>query len=54
MMDKKERERRDYFKFWTDKDWSDKANYDMALNTSVLSTDDCARILLSAIKGTTV
>ena len=49
MMEKKERERRDYFKFWTDKDWSDKKNYDMALNTSVLSPDDCARILLCAI-----
>ena len=49
MMEKKERERRDYFKFWTDKDWSDKKNYDMALNTSVLSPDECARILLCAI-----
>ena len=52
MMEKKERERREYFKFWTDKEWSDKANYDIALNTSALSADECARILFSAIEGT--
>lgn len=51
MMEKKERERREYFKFWTDKEWSDKANYDIALNTSALSADDCARILFTAISS---
>lgn len=51
LIEKKERERKEYFKFWTDKDWSDKSNYDMTLNTSFLSTEDCARILLSAIEA---
>ena len=54
LIEKKERERREYFKFWTDKEWSDKANYDMALNTSTLSVKDCARILLSAIEAPVV
>ena len=50
MMDKKDKARRNYFRFWTQKEWSDRGNYDLELNTSFLSTDECARILLNAMK----
>ena len=50
MMDKKDKARRNYFRFWTQKEWSDRGNYDLELNTSCLSTDECARILLNAMK----
>lgn len=49
LMDRKDRERRNSFKFWTQKDWGDRSNYDMELNTAMLSPDECAEILLSAI-----
>lgn len=48
-MDKKDRERRDYFKFWTGKDWSERENYDIELNTSRFSTEECAEILFHLI-----
>lgn len=46
----KDKRRRNYFKFWTQKEWSDRSNYDLELNTSSVSTDDCARILLAAMQ----
>lgn len=49
MMDKRDRARRNYFRFWTQKDWADRDNYDLELNTSMLSTEECARILLYAM-----
>ena len=49
MIDKRDKARRNYFRFWTQKDWADRGNYDMELNTSVLSTDECAKILLYAM-----
>ena len=49
MIDKRDQARRNYFKFWTQKDWGDRGNYDLELNTSILSTDECAKILLYAM-----
>ena len=50
LIDKKDKQRRNYFKFWTRKDWSDRGNYDLELNTSTLTTEECARILFSAME----
>ena len=50
LMNKKDKRRRNYFKFWTQKEWSDRSNYDMELNTSYISTDDCSKILLAAME----
>ena len=47
LIDKKDRQRRNYFKYWTQKDWDDRKNYDIELNTSVLTTEECANLLLS-------
>lgn len=49
MIDKRDKARRNYFKFWTQKDWGDRGNYDLEMNTSILSTDECAKILLYAM-----
>ena len=47
LIDKKDRQRRNYFKYWTQKDWDDRKNYDIELNTSVLTAEECANLLLS-------
>ena len=49
LMERKDRQRSDYFKYWTEKNWKDRSNYDMELNTSTLSSEECARILLRAM-----
>ena len=49
LMERKDRQRSDYFKYWTEKNWKDRGNYDMELNTSTLSSEECARILLRAM-----
>ena len=50
-MEKKDRQRKAYFKFWTEKEWTDRNNYDMELNTAKFSTDHCAEVLLKAIEA---
>lgn len=51
LMQKKDRDRKNYFRFWTQKEWADKSNYDILLNTSGVSTEACAQMLLAAISG---
>lgn len=46
LMEKTDRNRKNYFKFWTQKEWADRKNYDIELNTGKLSIDECADILL--------
>lgn len=50
LMERKDRQREKYFKFWTQEDWKDRKNYDMELNTGVLSIKECAEILLTKMK----
>ena len=49
LLEKKDRQRKNYFRFWTHKEWMDRNNYDMELNTSILSIETCVKILLSAM-----
>ncbi len=49
LMDKMDKQRRLSFKYWSQKNWSDRANYDMELNTGTLSIEKCVDILLAAI-----
>ena len=49
LMEKKDRSRRNYFHFFTEKDWKDRNNYDIELNTGMISADDCSDILLYMI-----
>lgn len=50
LMTKKDRQRSAYFKFWTQKKWEDRKNYDMEFNTGTLDPQTCARILLAAME----
>lgn len=50
LMEKKDRQRKNYFKYWTKKEWADRKNYDLELNTSALKTDECAELLWSIVK----
>ena len=49
LMQKKDRDRKNYFRFWSHKDWGDLRNYDLALNTASISPQMCVHLLLSAI-----
>ena len=42
-----DRERRDYYRYYTGKDWSSPENYDLLLNTSFLTVEE----VVEAIKG---
>lgn len=39
------KERRDYYKYYTGKDWEDMANYDLPINTSALEIGDAAELV---------
>lgn len=51
LMQKKDKARRNYFRFWTQKEWSDCNNYDLKLNTSFLPPETCAKMLLHAMEA---
>lgn len=39
------KQRRDYYKYYTGKDWEDMANYDLPINASSLEIDDAAELV---------
>ena len=45
-----DRERRDYHRYYTGKEWETVENYDMMLNSGVLGTDGCVECILSYLK----
>lgn len=49
LMQRKDRQRKSYFRYWTQKDWLDRSNYDMELNTASIPVEECANILLRTI-----
>lgn len=49
LMERRDQQRHDYFKYWSGKNWSDRKNYDLELNTGTLSIQACADILLEAM-----
>ena len=49
LMKENDRERQSCFRFWTKKDPRDRKNYDLELNTGMLSIPECADILLYTI-----
>lgn len=44
------KERRDYYKYYTGKDWEDMANYDFPINTSCLELDETVTLIKEYIK----
>ncbi len=47
-MKKKDRARRAYYEHYTDQEWGDCHNYDLALNSGTLGFDECVRYICEA------
>ena len=45
LLKKKDGNRKNYFRFFTNKDWRDRNNYDMELNTDMISSEECVDLL---------
>ncbi len=45
LLKKKDGNRKNYFRFFADKDWRDRNNYDMELNTDMISPEECVELL---------
>lgn len=50
LMEKKDRSRKNYFRFFTGNDWRDRKNYDLELNTGMIPVEECVRILYDMIR----
>ncbi len=44
------KQRRDYYKYYTGKDWEDMANYDLPINASVLEPDEAVLLVKEYLK----
>ncbi|MCM1412048.1 MAG: cytidylate kinase-like family protein [Lachnospiraceae bacterium] len=51
IMEQKDSYRENYYKFWAKGNWHGWNNYDMALNTSKISVERCAEILIKEMKA---
>lgn len=47
LIQKKDKQRASYYNYYTSKKWGDGRSYDLTLNTSKLSIDDCVELILS-------
>lgn len=45
-----DRERRDYYRYYTGKDWSSPENYDLLLNTSFLTVEEVVEVIKGYVK----
>ena len=50
MIEKIDKERAQYNKYFTGREWNDARNYDLCLNTSVVSIEQCVRIIKEYIR----
>ncbi len=50
LLKKKDKGRRSYYRFYTDREWGDSQNYDLALNSSSLGEEFCAELIIEAAK----
>lgn len=46
LIQKKDKQRASYYNYYTSKRWGDSRSYDLTLNTSKLSIEDCVEIIL--------
>lgn len=47
LIQKKDKQRASYYNYYTSKKWGDSRGYDLTLNTSKLSIDDCVDLILA-------
>lgn len=45
----KDRQREQYFKYWTEKKWKDRDNYDATYDTAVLGIEQCAELIMKKL-----
>lgn len=50
MILKADANRRKYFRYYTDLDWSDTSNYDLSINTAQISFEEAADMVMAAMK----
>ena len=46
MIEKQDKQRASYYNYYTSKKWGDSRSYDLCLNTSKISVDDCVELIL--------
>ena len=46
IIQKKDKQRASYYNYYTSKKWGDSRSYDLCLNTSKVSVDDCVELIL--------
>lgn len=46
MIQKRDKQRASYYNYYTSKKWGDSRSYDLCLNTSKISVDDCVELIL--------
>ena len=49
-VDKIDRKRSDYYRFYTGQTWADPAQYDLCLNTDVYTFEQCVDMIIAALK----
>ena len=47
---KTDKERAQYHKYFTNTEWNDARNYDICLNTSIMSDEECVRLIIEYLK----
>ena len=47
LINKKDKQRASYYNYYTNKKWGDSRSYDLCLNTSKLTIDDCVELILA-------
>lgn len=53
MIPRRDKQREQYFRFFTQKEWNDRNNYDLELNTSAHSVQECVSILAGIMRQRT-
>lgn len=46
----KDKQRRDYYKMYSEKEWGDPLNYDLCMNSSALGYDRCVELIERAVR----
>ena len=48
---KKDKQRKTYYKYYTDKNWGDYRNYDLSLDSGTLGEDGCVKLICEVYKS---
>ncbi len=48
---KKDKQRKTYYKYYTDKNWGDYRNYDLSLDSGTLGEDGCVKLICDVYKS---